>query len=178
VSRWVALLRGVNVGGHRRLPMADLRRELSRRGAEGPRTYLQSGNAVLDLPDADEAAVVALTVEAAAALGVDCDVVVRSAEQLAEVVRRLPWPDRAATAPTWLHVGFLSCAVEGAARGLSPEEEVRFDGREAWLWYGAGAGRSRMALDVGDAVLTARNWRTVTALVEVAGDGQVGASAG
>ena len=143
--------------------MPELRRELTDRGAAGVATYLQSGNVVLSC-DGDPAALVR---EAVAALGVDCDVVVRTGAELADLVARNPWPDRAAE-PTKLNVGFLSAPGDGTARRLAPEEEVRFDGAEVWLWYGAGQGRSRLALDVGDRVLTVRNWRTVTALAELA----------
>jgi uncharacterized protein (DUF1697 family) len=168
VTAWVALLRGVNVGGHRRVPMSALRERLEQRGARGVRTYLQSGNAVLTLPDAGADGVEALVRDAVGDLGVTCDVVVRSRDELADLARRVPWPDRVAE-PALLHVGFLSAPAEGAARRVGPEEEVRFDGREVWVWYGAGAGRSKLTLDVDDRVLTMRNWRTVTALAELAG---------
>lgn len=165
--RWVALLRGVNVGGHRRVSMADLRHELGRLGAQDVRTRLQSGNAVLTLPGADADQVRAVVVEAVLALGVTCDVVVRSGAELADLVARNPWPERAEADPALLHVGFLSAPGPGEARRVGAQEEVRFDGSEVWLWYGAGAGRSRLALEVGDRVLTVRNWRTVTALAEL-----------
>ena len=145
--------------------MAELRRELAARGAAEVRTHLQSGNAVL-VADADPTP---LVVEAVAALGVRCEVVVRTAAELADVVGRCPWPGRAAAEPALLHVGFLSAAAEVRVRGTGPDEEVRVDGREVWTWYGAGAGRSRLALDAPGAVLTARNWRTVTALAALAG---------
>jgi uncharacterized protein (DUF1697 family) len=144
--------------------MADLRRELTARGAADARTYLQSGNAVLSW-DGDPTG---LVVEAVAALGVACEVVVRTAADLADVVARCPWPERAAQDPALLHVLFLDRAVDVRVRGAGPQEEVRADGREVWVWYGAGSGRSRLALDAPGAVVTARNWRTVTALAELA----------
>ena len=165
---WVALLRGVNVGGHRRVPMADLRRTVAARGGEQVRTYLQSGNVVLEHPGG--AGDVAGLVQAAVAdLGVQCDVVVRTGEQLADLVARCPWPERAAADPTLLHVGFLSAPAEVRVLRAGPEEEVRADGDAVWLWYGAGSGRSRLSLDVAGSVLTARNWRSVSALAAMAG---------
>lgn len=145
--------------------MADLRRELAARGAEDVRTHLQSGNAVLSW-DGDPTA---LVVQAVAALGVGCEVVVRTAAELADAVGRCPWPARAAQDPALLHVVLLDRAVEVRVRSVGPQEEVRVDGREVWAWYGAGAGRSRLALDAPGAVATARNWRTVTALAALAG---------
>ncbi len=160
----VALLRGVNVGSARRVAMPALRTELERRGAQDVRTYLQSGNAVFTGGEDDPAGLVR---EALAALGVDGDVLVREGPDLAALVARNPWPERV-DEPTKLNVGFLSAPGEGTVTRAGPEEEVRFDGSEVWLWYGAGQGRSRLALDVGDRIVTVRNWRTVTALAELA----------
>jgi len=165
VTRWVALLRGVNVGSARRVSMPDLRARLAERGARDVGTYVQSGNVVLS-SDGPADDVGRLVGEAVADLGVDCDVVVRSGADLADVVARNPWPDRV-DEPTKLNVGFLDGRAAGEARRLGAEEEVRFDGREVWLWYGAGQGRSRLVLDVGDRVLTVRNWRTVLALADM-----------
>jgi uncharacterized protein (DUF1697 family) len=168
VTRWVALLRGVNVGGHRRVPMAELRQGLAAAGLTGVHTYLQSGNAVFrsDLSDADEVAALVREV-VAQTCAVDTDVVVRTHAELADVVARNPWPDRAA-APKLLHVLFLS-AASGAVRAsrVGADEEVAVDGREVWVWYGAGAGRSKLQVQAPEVVVTARNWSTVTALAQM-----------
>lgn len=166
MTRWIALLRGVNVGSSRRVPMADLRSRLVERQAQDVVTYVQSGNVALTAPGPADA-VARLVREAVADLGVDCDVVVRSGEELADVVARNPWPDRTGE-PTKLNVGFLDRPGEGEVRRAAADEQVRFDGREVYLWYGSGQGRSTLALDVGDRVLTVRNWRTVLALAELA----------
>lgn len=168
MTRWVALLRGVNVGGHRRLPMAAWRAALQERGATRVRTYLQSGNAVFDA-EGSPAAVLELVRASVGHCGVEADVVLRSGAELADVLSRNPWPARRSE-PTKLHVGFLSGPGSGTARLVGEDEEVRFDGQEVWLWFGSGAGRSRLVVDVGDRVLTARNWRSVTALAELAAE--------
>lgn len=165
MTRWVVLLRGVNVGGHRRVPMADLRTALEAAGLRGVRTHLQSGNAVLDAEGSEADVEAAARQVLADDLGVPCDVMVRSAADLRAVADRNPWPERTAE-PTLLHVLFLSAPVphDLAARYVGPDEEVLVDGREVWVWYGAGAGRSRLVLDAG-VPATARNWRTVQTLV-------------
>lgn len=163
MTAWVVLLRGVNVGPHRRVAMPALREALA--GAGEVRTYVQSGNVVLRGP-ASAAAAGRLVHDALAGLGVEADAVVRSGAELADLVRRNPWPERT-DEPTRLNVGFLSAAGEGVAKRVGPHEEVRFDGSEVWLWYGDGQARTRLALDVGDRVLTVRNWRTVVALAEL-----------
>lgn len=168
MTRWVALLRGVNVGGHRRVPMSDLRQGLTAAGLTGVRTYLQSGNAVFDSPLREADQVAALVREVVAqACGVDAEVVVRTHAELADVVARNPWPDRAAT-PKQLHVLFLSApAADVRAVRVGPSEQVAVDGREAWVWYGDGAGRSKLQVQAPEVVVTARNWSTVTALAQL-----------
>jgi uncharacterized protein (DUF1697 family) len=165
VTRWVALLRGVNVGGHRRVPMADLRQGLAGAGLSGVRTYLQSGNAVFRSDSSDAGEVAALVREVVAqACGVDADVVVRTHAELADVVARNPWPELAST-PKQLHVLFLSQRSDDVhITRVGTGEQVAVDGREVWVWYGGGAGRSRLQVQVPDAVVTARNFSTVTAL--------------
>jgi len=168
MTQWVALLRGVNVGGHRRVPMADLRAGLAGAGLAGVRTYLQSGNVLFSGGPDDEGAAARLVGSVVAdTCGVDTDVVVRTAAQLADVVARNPWPQRT-SAPTLLHVLFLS-AVPGEVRAsrVGELEEVVPDGREVWVFYGAGAGQSRLRFDVPGVVGTARNWTTVTTLAEM-----------
>ena len=168
MTRWVVLLRGVNVGGRRRVPMAALRDALTAAGFRDVRTYLQSGNAVLDA-EGDEASVAAqVRGVLAERMGVACDVLVRTADELRQVAARNPWPDRV-DEPTKLHVVFLGEAPADPprTRHVGPHEDVRPDGREVWVWYGDGAGRSRLEVDAGTPG-TARNWRTVSALVELA----------
>jgi uncharacterized protein (DUF1697 family) len=167
VTSWAALLRGVNVGGHRRVPMADWRRSLERSGCADVRTYLQSGNAVFAHAGGHDEVRRLVVAGLADDCGVECEVVLRTAEELAAVVARNPWPDRV-DEPTKLNVGFLSAPGEGSARRASEHEQVRYDGGEVWIWFGDGAGRSKLVLDVGDRVVTVRNWRSVTALADLA----------
>ena len=169
-TRDVVLLRGVNVGGHRRLPMADLRADLARLGCRDVRTYLQSGNAVVDW-DGTPQELEHRTREVLAERGLDVTVMVRTGEQLARVVAASPWAD---LDPTHFHVAFLSgdpdpekvAAIDHSA--LLPER-LAVGERVLYLNDARGAGRStgldRLRLGV---EATARNWRTVRALHELA----------
>lgn len=164
MTRYVALLRGVNVGGHRKVPMAALRSALTDAGAADVRTYLQSGNAVLDspLPPGGVADLVRSAVRASS--GVDTDVVVRTQAEMAGVVTRNPWPERTAS-PALLHVLFLSAEPTSVrVDRVGEQEQVQPDGREVWVWYGDGSGRSKLRIEAPGVVVTARNWTTVTAL--------------
>ena len=171
MTRYVALLRGVNVGGHRRVPMAELRAALKGLGLQDIATYLASGNAVFtsDLePAVLERAIHSAILER---MSVGTTVLVRTAAEMAEVVADNPWPERAAE-PKKLHVAFLTAEpaeVPDVSRYAPDEAEVR--GRAAYLWYADGAGRSKLTLTLPGVEATARNWSTVLALAELAGDG-------
>lgn len=169
----VALLRGVNVGGHRKVPMARLRALAEGLGHEQVATHLNSGNAVLVAPG--DAAPERLAAGLAAALredlGFDVDVLVRTRAELDRVVAANPFAEAAADDPGRVLVTFF-------AAGLDPDpafdadayghERVVWAGREAYVHYPDGLGRSRLTPDVLTRAArqagTGRNWRTVLAL--------------
>ena len=180
MTRLAVLLRGVNLGPHKRVGMKDLRDVLTAAGYEDVETYLQSGNVLLAADAGAQPAVVERDVEArlAEALGVEVRVLVRTARDLAAVVAANPWPDLAGTEPAKLHVAFLSAgpdkrrlaAIDAAA--FAPDE-LRPGRRALYLRYPNGAGRSKLTNQLIERRLegtaTARNWNTVTALLERAG---------
>jgi uncharacterized protein (DUF1697 family) len=172
MTRYVALLRGVNVAGHRPVRMADLRALVESLGHADVATYLQSGNVVLrsTLRDPDE-----IAAGIGSALGGDVTVLVRTAVELASVVAGNPFAD----ADTGhLHVTFLAdgpvparvAEVDGAR--FAPDA-FRLLGREVYVHAPDGYGRSKLGNAYFERVLgvaaTTRNWRTVTALAELAG---------
>lgn len=172
MSAVVALLRGINLGSKRRVAMADLRAALTQAGFENVRTLLQSGNVVLDSPESSDA--VARTIEAAIAerFGLDVDVIVRTAAELAETVAGSPFTDVADGSRHF--VVFLPGEPAAAAlRELEAQdfEPDRFSvrGREIYAWCPNGMRDSRLMRALGDARLaptgTVRNWNTVTKLL-------------
>jgi uncharacterized protein (DUF1697 family) len=174
VTAYVALLRAVNLGGTNRVPMADLRAELGVRGFEDVATVLASGNVILRSAEPEHvvAAQVGDTIEEA--FGARVPVVVRSSARLTSVISRNPFLAAAADPdPTTLHVAFLAEQPSAAALATldpdrSPPDAFAVDGREVFLSYPNGAGRSRLTLDYLERRLgvegTARNWRTVLRL--------------
>jgi uncharacterized protein (DUF1697 family) len=176
VPVFVALLRGINVGKHRRVAMADLRAVLAEAGHVDVTTHLQSGNVILETrerrPDAVER-----SIEEALRKGLDLDidVVVRKASDLAKVVKNNPFLGRGAD-PATLHVGFLKeKPTAAAARALTGkdfgDDELVLRGAELYLRYPGGYGRSKMTGAVFERVLrtpvTVRNWKVVNKLVEL-----------
>jgi uncharacterized protein (DUF1697 family) len=176
-TRYVALLRGVNVGSTR-LAMADLRRLVTELGHTDVRTYLQSGNVVFAAPATDEATL-SRGIERALAdrVGLTVPVLVRSAAELAAVVDASPYAGRQDD-PTRLLVAFLSAAPTAAtvaALAVPAGENVAYEvvGREIHLHFpDGGYGRTKFTNAYLEKKLgvtaTTRNWKSVRALCELA----------
>jgi uncharacterized protein (DUF1697 family) len=177
----VALLRGINLGPNRRVPMADLREHLRSAGFEDVRTYVQSGNIVLssDLsPRQLEAQLARLLSER---FGLDVPVVARTRDELAAVVDANPL-GHVADNPKRYQVSFLSkpldeATVERLQAAAVQSEALVIDGREVYAWHPAGVARSKLWNALAGQGLgvtaTARNWTTVTTLLAMADeDGQ------
>ena len=182
MTRFVLLLRGVNVGGHNKVPMADLREALGADGLESVRTYIQSGNIVVDSPT-DEVEIVAARVRSVIArtFGLDIPVVAVTAEGLRDLADANPFsaePDpRRVHAivlphpPTAEALVVIAARQEAAAAAKGGSDSVRVIGRVAYLHTPNGFGTSELArtLTAGRsnplADGTARNWATVSALL-------------
>ena len=169
----VALLRGINVGGAGKLPMAELREIVAGLGHDEARTYIQSGNVVFRSEGSDPQAM-AEELQAAIrdATGLDPEVHVRSLDELARVVDANPFTERASD-PTQLHVTFLTdqpAPVDLDPSAFEPEAWAPGD-RVTYLYLPDGIGRSKLAARLArgaGATGTARNWRTVTTILEMA----------
>jgi uncharacterized protein (DUF1697 family) len=171
VPRQIALLRGVNVGGNKRVEMARLRTLLKELGYYDVRTYVNSGNAVFTGPRRSEQH---LEAAIAKAFGFEVPVVLRTRDELADVVQANPLA-KIATDPAKHLVIF--CAAE-ASTELDPAEfapeTFHVRGREVYLWAPGGIGTSPLAKVLATKSLgdksTARNWRTVEKLLALADD--------
>ena len=175
----IVLLRGINLGSRNRIAMPALRSALEAAGFDDVRTYLQSGNVVLSSTAKADAVARNVRRVIAQEFGLDIAVVTRTRAQLAAVVERNPLA-RVAKNPKRYQVSFLdakpSAAVvrhieETAANG----ERVVVVGRELYAWHPDTIARSKLwALLAGQnlgVTATARNWTTVTKLLELAGGG-------
>lgn len=174
MQSWVALLRGINVGGHRRVAMADLQAVVEETGAEEVQTYLQSGNVVFRSGDRPGALIEDLERRVAERLDLDVCVLLRAGRELAAIVGN---PLAAKRDPTTLHVTFLAAKPDPArVRDLDPlagaPDEFQVVGSEVFLFCSDGYGRSRLTNAFFEKRLgcpaTTRNWRTATALAELA----------
>ncbi|MDQ3890843.1 MAG: DUF1697 domain-containing protein [Actinomycetota bacterium] len=177
LGTYVALLRGINVGGRTTVSMADLRMLFLALGSEDVTTYVQSGNVVFKFPLASPAELAPpIEAEIRRRLDLSVKVVVRTGAQLARVVADNPFAADGLD-PGKLHVAFLAESPDPArvhALEAKPVErdEFRVVGEEVYLHYPSGYGKTKLTnafLEKQLAVAaTTRNWRTTTKLAELA----------
>ncbi|MFF7413039.1 DUF1697 domain-containing protein [Streptomyces lydicus] len=178
MSRQIALLRGINVGGHNSFPKARQLELAGKLGFQDVSVLLQTGNIVFADPGTPPEETARVLHEAIGAeLGLTVPVVVRTRDELAAAVAANPFP-QAVPEPKSLHVTFLSAVPADTSRLDALDEAAfapdrfRLIGRELYLWCPGGIGRSKLADTVSRAPLgvtaTARNWNTVTKLLALA----------
>ena len=175
MAQLAAFLRGINVGSHRRIAMADLRKVLEDAGYGDVRTHLQSGNVVLTSTDSPAKVARAIEELIEKGLGEDVKVVVRTGTELAAIVADNPLA-KVASDPKKQLVLFLSAKPKAAAvRELARQDFApeRFEarGREIYVWCPEGLRDSRLVKSVTEkrlgVTVTNRNWNTVTKVLEM-----------
>jgi uncharacterized protein (DUF1697 family) len=175
-QRRILLLRGINIGPNNRIAMPALREALGTAGYRGVRTYVQSGNVVLDSRAGADKLAAECKALIASSFGLEIAVVGRTRDELAAVVKRNPLAD-VADNPKRYQVSFLSAKpspeVVEKLSGLAVGDE-RFVslGRELYSWTPDGIARSKLWGGLAGKGLgvdaTARNWTTVTTLLAMA----------
>ncbi|MFI9208670.1 DUF1697 domain-containing protein [Streptomyces sp. NPDC053253] len=178
-TTYAALLRGINVSGHRKVPMAELRSVLEGLGHRNVRTYLQSGNAVFttDTDATEDELNTALEDAIESHFGFRVDCLVRDGDYLAAVAEACPFP-AAELEGKQLHAIYYSGPAEperfaAIDREAYRPEEFALGDRVLYLYVPDGLGRSKLgdvvtrpSLTKG-LVATARNWNTVVKLIEM-----------
>jgi uncharacterized protein (DUF1697 family) len=185
-STFIALLRGINVGGHNRVPMAELRSLCESLGLHDVRTWIQSGNIVFRADSSADSSGSDVAPATAADLELQLEraildrfdlavtVVVRSADEWLRYLPANPFPDASERAPNRVMLLLSKRTPNGsAARTLQERaadgERVALAGTALWIHFPEGSGRSKIAAPsllervVGSPV-TSRNWRTVVKL--------------
>ncbi|MEW2045511.1 DUF1697 domain-containing protein [Streptomyces sp. NPDC005476] len=177
-TTYAALLRGINVGGSRKVPMAELRTLLEGLGLGDVRTYLQSGQAVFSSAHGDEESLAGeLTAAVEKHFGFAVGVIVRDHAYLKAVADTCPFPAAELEAKQ-LHVTYFSTPVDaeryaGIDRAAHLPEEFRLGDRALYLYAPDGLGRSKLAEQLArprvnkGLIATTRNWNTVVKLVEM-----------
>jgi len=173
----IALLRGVNVGGHNKVPMADLRAALEDVGYADVRTYVQSGNVVLRSRAGAKKVAADVHEAIEERFHLDIPVIARTVVQLKDIAAHNPFLRPDADPSRHLLVGFLDgIPAKAKVKALDPHraapEELRVRGTEVYFWCPDGWGTSKVSNGLEKALgtaMTARNWRTITTLLEMAG---------
>lgn len=175
----VALLRGINVGGHRKVPMAELRELLKELGFTNVATYIQSGNIIFDTGDNINKNEVPRILENAILekFGFDVPVIIRNAEEMQALPEKNPFYNNPEHSEEFLHVIFLSDipsneAIDTLSNLDVKPEEFKCIGSEIFLYCPEGVRNSKFTNNLFEKKLklkaTSRNWKTVNKLIEMA----------
>ena len=169
--RYVALLRGINLGGHKMVAMAELRAALATMGFSDVSTLLQSGNAVFTAKKTPPAKLEALIEkEIQKRFKMEVDVHVRDHAELAAAIAANPFRRQAESAPSQFLVTFYrepldASLVKALQAAIAGPEQVCSAGRHLYMTFPEGIGNSRATLLIDKTLRvkgTARNWNTVT----------------
>ncbi len=177
MTPFVSLFRGINVGGNRLVKMTDLKALHEALGLKNVVTYIQSGNVVFRSDDAD-ATQLQSDIEKAfeEKFGFHSHVIVRSSSDLQAIIANNPFQDQLSKESKWIAVTFLATPPDGTAQeallnSYHGPEEIFILGKEAYIYYPDGMGRSKLTHTLLEKKLktngTARNWNTVLKLQEL-----------
>ena len=176
MNTFVALFRGINVGGHNKLPMRELKDVLAGLGLQNVATYIQSGNVVFSSEGIDKTALAASIREAVnQSRGFAPQVILLTMDEFAQAATANPYPE-AVNDPKTLHLYFLEAVssepdMEKLEALKGDTESFRLIDKVFYLHAPDGIGRSRLAAGVEKALgvpVTARNWRSVSKILEMA----------
>jgi uncharacterized protein (DUF1697 family) len=175
---FVSLFRGINVGGHHKIKMNELKNLYETLGLKDVRTYIQSGNVVFTSDDADVTHLQQQLKESIAqTFGFSVEIIARTSDELQDIIAKNPFQGQQNKESQWVIVLFLATipdntAQENLLKTYVGPEEIFFSGKEVFLYYTDGIGRSKLSNSFLEKKLkvvgTARNWNTVLQLQEMA----------
>ena len=174
----ISMLRGVNLGPHNRIKMDALRAVYSSLRFEDPRTYVQSGNVIFKTKEKNSAQLARkIQVAIQNACGCSPEVILRTADEVRKAIAATPFADRPNLEPGKILVTFLAAepprdAEATLAKFKDYPEELHLKGRELYIYFPNGAGRSKLPWSSVEKLLgvtgTARNWNSVTNMLKMA----------
>ena len=177
IETYIALLRGINVSGHKIIKMDELRKSFGALGLGDVETYVQSGNVVFKAPkQSSEMLSKKMREKIARDFGFSVSVIIRSSEEVRGAIKNNPFLKQRGIDSSKLHVTFLSKAPEKdslkALEALTARpDQFRYSGREVYLYCPDGYGRTKLSNNALERVLavtaTTRNWNTVNKLYEM-----------
>lgn len=174
--RFLALLRGINVGGHKKVPMAELRAVAQGLGLTNVATYIQSGNLLFDAPAGAAKHEAALEAALADHFGFEVAVLVRTAKQVRALPAANPFRAEAAATPKLVMLMLTKAAPRAdapvaLAERATADERAALAGGALWLHLPNGSARSKwtpaLLARLAGSTTTTRNWNTLLKLVEL-----------
>ena len=175
---YISLLRGINVGGHNKVPMKQLATLFETLGFSDVRTFIQSGNVVFKAPKSStESLSKKIEKSIEAEFGFSVSVVTRTPEDLTRAIEGNPFRKECKAEPAKVHIAFLGGppsaeATKKLAGMATATEQLHCSEEGIYLYYRDGMGRAKLTGALIERVLgvkaTARNWNTVTNLHEMA----------
>ncbi len=175
--KYVALLRGINVAGQKRVPMAELNKLFESLKFKNVETYIQSGNVVFEYHEWETKPMISAVEKAIQKkFGFEVPVVIRTEKDWPKILKSNPYAGEAKKIPKFLHVFLLSATPENPKLTelktyCQAGEKFELKGSEFYAVYPAGAGKSKFVLSVIEKKLgvtgTARNWLTMVTLAEM-----------
>jgi uncharacterized protein (DUF1697 family) len=174
---YIALLRGINVGGHRLIKMADLTRMFDAMGFSAARTYIQSGNVVFQAAEQEQPLRQRIEQQIETTFGFPVTVALRTADELARAIAGCPYAPAALRDGESLYVALLTDAptpqgIEWLLASKIEPDQCRVVGREVYLLYRQSMRVTQMTNGLLEQRLgvsaTSRNWRTITTLAAMA----------
>lgn len=177
MTTFIALLRGINIGGHNKIPMAELRELCGNLGWKDVQSYIQSGNLVFRAASSPADLEARLEKAIELRFGLAIPVIIRSAADWRTVVEGNPFPEESRTQPNWVALVVPKApprpdAMARLRERAEADERVTQVGDVFWISYGNGIARSKLTPGLLDRLagspVTARNWRTVLKLAALA----------
>jgi uncharacterized protein (DUF1697 family) len=176
----ISMLRGINVSGQKKIKMDELKRLYEELGFNRVRTYVQSGNVVFEGPEQDTAKLAEMIGDQIEhVFGYSVEVFIRDRQDFRRILDSNPFLDRPGAQPNRLLVTFLYRPPDEAKKGklilpAGSRDEYAFGEQEIYLYCPDGYGRSKLSNNFFEAKLgmsaTTRNWNSVNALYEMAGE--------
>ncbi len=174
---YIALLRGINVGGHKKVPMAELREVLTNSGLKNVQTYIQSGNVIFQSSEENIdklEAVINRTINTH--FGFDIPVLVKSKEEIKAVLEDCPFPEKKKITSYFIMLSETpeKDFIDEISKQIFPNEEFVITKNCVYIFYTLGAGKAKLGINWFEKKLkvkaTARNYRTMAKLINLATD--------
>jgi uncharacterized protein (DUF1697 family) len=177
MKTFIAFFKGINVGGNKSVKMDELKKLFESIGLQDARTFIQSGNVIFKSDEKNEKKIAEkIEKEFEKKFGFSSSVIIRSGKDLAKIAVSCPIPNYEQKEYKWLMVNFLSDTPAAEAQSNLLEsykgpEEIYFKGKEMFIYYSEGSGRSKLNGTFIEKKLkvtaTSRNWNTVLKLAEL-----------